>query len=90
MHHAGGNYSSGSSKRPESSANSPDEDDLVGLGLAASPVGSGPLSPGGQSLGDSDSSISLMGPPSPVSSSSRNGDHPHHHPHHHHHHHHHR
>ena len=70
MQHHGGNYSSGSSKRPES-ANSPDDDDL-GRASPGSPT-SGPLSPGAESL-DSDSSISLMGPPSPVSSSSHNGE----------------
>ena len=66
----GGNYSSGSSKRPES-ANSPSpSDDGLGRASPGSPT-SGPLSPGAESL-DSDSSISLMGPPSPVSSSSHN------------------
>jgi len=61
------NYSSGSSKRPDSPAGS---DDFNGR---ESPGGSGPLSPGAESM-DSDSSISLMGPPSPVSSSSHNAE----------------
>ncbi|KAK4009860.1 T-box protein H15 [Daphnia magna] len=75
-HHNSCNYSSGSSAgggptsnkrhRPDHSPNGNDSDDDVDL-LMDDANGSGPLSPGAESLIDSDnSSISLTGPPSPV------------------------
>ena len=74
-HHNSCNYSSGSSAgggptnkrhRPDHSPNGNDSDDDVDL-LMDDANGSGPLSPGAESLIDSDNSdISLTGPPSPV------------------------